>query len=160
VCVGGSCMAGCWIGGFVASGMSSPDNPCRACQPALSTVDYASLGDGTPCTVAAGAGSCMAGVCVVAGSCCGGEGQPCCANAPSCQGSLSCSGNRCQRPAPASGEFAGPCGGSTGSGAGSSCQSGFQCNVAGVCSCGQPGEPCCGGCYCAAGTCNTQMICQ
>jgi hypothetical protein len=61
VCVGSSCVAGCFIGGAnFAMGEANPSNACQTCLPAASTIAWSNVQDGTTC----GSGkACVAGVC-------------------------------------------------------------------------------------------------
>jgi len=47
ICVGGSCLAGCYIGGvFHAPDTLNPSMPCQSCQPGLSSADWSPLTGG------------------------------------------------------------------------------------------------------------------
>lgn len=66
VCYAGTCQAGCWIGGFVASG-SSPGSPsCQICNPSKTTTDWSNNDGATVSCVCGGTAPCVnqqAGTC-------------------------------------------------------------------------------------------------
>jgi hypothetical protein len=67
LCHGSLCVAGCFVdGAYVVDQAVSAGNACHSCQPALSTLAWSNVADGTAC----GPGdACKAGACLPTGAC-------------------------------------------------------------------------------------------
>ena len=107
VCSGGSCSAGCYIGGaFYAPNAADPQNPCLGCETASSTSSWQPVPNGQSC----GAGlSCQAGRCGCTSGflTCGGVTRDSCTDSLNCgacfnscsPGASGCFGGLCTLPA-------------------------------------------------------------
>ncbi len=175
VCTGGSCQAGCFIGGTrYGPGVADPTNPCESCQPAVSTGDFTPVQDGTAC-LAPGA-ICTAGICTcgsgltLCGASClscpyGCDGSACSTGTTGspCTSDAQCVSGHCgQGDTPEVGQCVASCdalaGWGCGEAAGTGCCFGLVCNVdLGSCCQGAVGsctynDECCSG-LCSGGVC-------
>ncbi|MGH7436613.1 MAG: protease pro-enzyme activation domain-containing protein [Polyangiaceae bacterium] len=142
LCSGGTCVAGCIIGGtFHGSGSPNPGNACQACAPSTSTSAWSSVTDGTACND--GVSCTQSDHCT--GGVCGGATYACTPGA--CQATSTCNGT-------------GGCA-TTPKAAGTACTSDGNpcttdaCDAIGACTHASltDGTPCGSGVFCSGGAC-------
>lgn len=139
VCSGGACRAGCVVSGqFVAPGTADPTEPCRTCQPLVSTAAFSPVAGGTSCddgNACNGVRACSAGVCAL--------------QAPA----VTCTPGPCQT--------GGTCNPQTGQCSFGMANNGADCGNGQVCQSGSCGTGCnIGGQPYASGAVNPQNPCQ